>query len=126
MKVQQSLEDYLETILILQIKNGYVRSIDIANKLNYSKPSISRAVKILKKAEYITMEPGGSIHFTENGRKKANEVYERHKIVKEYLLKMLGVDENTAEEDACRLEHVISQKSFEKIKECVKKLPECP
>jgi len=116
MKIQQSGEDYLETILLLNIKNGYVRSIDIANEFGYSKPSISRAMGILKKAGYIVMEPNGNIVFTEKGRQKAMEIYERHQVITKYLITALGIDPVAAEKDACRIEHVISQKSFDRIK----------
>ncbi|OPY63748.1 MAG: Transcriptional regulator MntR [Pelotomaculum sp. PtaU1.Bin065] len=115
-KIQQSGEDYLETILLLNIKNGHVRSIDIANELGYSKPSISRAMGILKKAGYIVMEPNGNIVFTEKGKQKAMEIYERHQVITKYLIKALGVDPVAAEKDACRIEHVISQHSFNRIK----------
>lgn len=120
MKLQESGEDYLETILLLHIKNGYARSIDIANELGYSKPSISRAMGILKKAGYITMEPNGNILFTETGKQKATEIYERHKVIAKYLMTTLGIDPVTAERDACRIEHVISQESFDCIKAFIK------
>jgi len=120
MKIQQSGEDYLETILLLSIKNGCVRSIDIANELGYSKPSISRAMGVLKKAGYIMMEPNGNIVFTEKGKEKATEIYERHQIITKYLITALGVDPVVAEKDACRIEHVISQKSFDRMKAFIK------
>lgn len=116
MALQQSGEDYLETILLLNMKNGYVRSIDIANELGYSKPSISRAMGVLKKAGYIIMESKGNIVFTEKGKQKATDIYERHQIITKYLITALGVDPVVAEKDACRIEHVISQNSFNRIK----------
>ena len=86
MGIHESGENYLETILILQNKLGFVRSIDIANELDYTKPSISRAVSILKKADYITMQENGQILLTEKGLQKANEIYDRHKIITSYLI----------------------------------------
>ncbi len=121
MKIQESGENYLETILILQNKNGFVRSIDIANELNYTKASISRAMSILKNAEYITMDESNKILLTEKGLKKANEIYERHRIIKKYLILALDIDDDTADQDACRIEHIISEKSFDKMKEYVKR-----
>jgi DtxR family Mn-dependent transcriptional regulator len=121
MKIHESGENYLETILILKKKNGSVRSIDIANELEYSKASISRAMGILRKAGYITMEVGGEINLTEKGNARAHQIYERHKTLTAYLVEALGVDEPTATEDACRIEHIISQKSFDKIKDWVEK-----
>ena len=122
MKIQESGENYLETILILQNKNGFVRSTDVAAELDFAKPSISRAMSILKKAEFITMEDNGRIKLTEKGFKKAAEVYERHQLISEYLVKALGVSIETADRDACRIEHIISEESFEKIKEFVDKI----
>lgn len=122
LKIQESGENYLETILILQNKNGFVRSTDVAAELDFAKPSISRAMSILKKAEFITMEDNGRIKLTEKGFKKAAEVYERHQLISEYLVKALGVSIETADRDACRIEHIISEESFEKIKEFVDKI----
>lgn len=120
MGIHESGENYLETILLLEKKNGTVRSIDIATELDYSKPSISRAMGILKENGYITMEKNGDIHLTDKGRNRANSIYERHRLIADYLIRALGVDEKTADEDACRIEHVISETSFEKIKGWVK------
>ena len=119
MRIHESGENYLETILILKSKNGSVRSIDIANELDYTKASISRAMSILKKEGYITMEEGGSIHLTDLGHQMATQIYERHRLLSEYLVKALQVEEETAVADACRMEHVISQESFHKIKDWV-------
>lgn len=116
MKIQESGENYLETILILKNRNGNVRSVDVANELGYTKASISRAMGILKKAELISIEDGGNILLTQEGQQKASEVYERHRLITAYLMKALGIDEVTAAEDACRIEHVISKHSFEKMK----------
>ena len=121
MKIQESGENYLETILVLQNKNGFVRSIDIANELNYTKASVSRAMSILKKANLITIEDCGQILLTEEGIKKANSIYERHKFITKYLISSLGISKETADKDACRIEHIISQETFDKIKEYVKK-----
>ncbi len=121
MKIQESGENYLETILILQKKMGSVRSIDIANELDYTKASISRAMSILKKAEYINMEQNGEITLTEKGMKKASEIYERHTLITKYLMDTLSIDEEIADRDACRIEHILSSEAFEKIKELYKK-----
>ncbi len=121
MKVQESAENYLETILMLKKRNGYVRSIDIANELSFSKPSVSTAMKHFREQGYISVESNGSIILTESGLKIAERVYERHLLLSKYLI-ALGVDEETAKEDACRIEHVISQQSFDKIKEHWQKL----
>ncbi len=115
--MHESGENYLETILILHQRQGYVRSIDIANELEFTKPSISRAVGILKNDGYITVEPSGNILLTEKGMEKASAVYDRHKTITAFLHETLGIDEETAETDACRIEHVISQSTFEKMKE---------
>ncbi len=116
MNIHESGEDYLETILILKNRKGYVRSVDIANELGYSKPSVSRAVGILKSAGYIVVESGGNIVLTELGLEKASAVYDKHKTIKLFLNKLLNVDETIAEKDACRIEHIISPETFEGIK----------
>lgn len=123
MKIQESGENYLETILVLHNKNGFVRSIDVANELNYTKASVSRAMSILKRANLITIEEGGQIILTDEGIKKANSIYERHRFITEYLISSLGVCNETADIDACRIEHIISQETFNKIKEYVKNTP---
>ncbi len=115
MALRESGEDYLETILILQERTGYVRSIDVANELGYSKPSISRAMGILKENGFITVERDGQIKLTDEGLKRANGVYDRHKLLTKFLHKVLGVSEENSDEDACRIEHVISQETFEKL-----------
>lgn len=115
MKIQESGENYLETILILREKNHEVRSIDIANALNFSKPSISRAVSILKSNGFIEVDGAGLITLTEKGESVAARIYERHRLLTAYL-EALGVDKEIATADACRIEHVISEESFEKIK----------
>lgn len=115
MKIQESAENYLETILILKKRNGTVRSIDIANELEYSKPSVSIAMKNLRENSYIEMEADGSITLLEKGLEIAERMYERHTLLSDWLMR-LGVQPKTAAEDACRMEHVISTESFEAIK----------
>lgn len=115
MVIQESAENYLETILILQMKNGTVRSIDIANELEFSKPSVSIAMKNLRNNGYIEMDKSGEIKLLPAGREIAMSIYEKHTVLKQFLIG-LGVDEHTAAEDACRMEHVISHDSFEAIK----------
>ena len=115
MKMGESAENYLETILVLMARNGSVRSIDIANELNFSKPSISIFMKNLKAAGYINIDDGGLITLTESGKTIAETIYERHRLLSEWLVK-LGVSPETAAADACKMEHVISAESFEAIK----------
>ncbi len=115
MVIQESAENYLETILVLQKRNGTVRSIDIANELEFSKPSVSVAMKNLRNNGYIEMDKTGEIKLLPAGLEIAQTVYEKHTVLKKFLI-ALGVDETTAAEDACRIEHVISQDSFEAIK----------
>ena len=111
MKVHESAENYLETILILSQTKSEVRSIDIANELNFSKPSVSVAMKNLRNSGYITVNENGHITLTEEGFKIANNILERHTVISQ-LLMALGVDKDIALEDACRMEHVISEESF--------------
>ena len=117
MPIYESGEDYLETILLLHRKTGFVRSVDIAAELNYSKPSISRAMNILKDDGFITVESGGQIMLTEKGKAKAESIYERHVIITEFFEKVLGVDQEIAAHDACKIEHIISDESYQKLKE---------
>ena len=112
--IQESGEMYLETILILSRK-GPVRSIDVSEYMGYPKPSVSRAVSLLKSGGYLTMEENGFLHLTEAGRELAEKIYDRHTTLTEALLS-LGVDRESATEDACRIEHVISDASFQAIK----------
>lgn len=116
MKVQESRENYLEAIYVLGQRQGHVRSIDVAGYLDFSKPSVSVAVANLKSALLLTVDEGGNLHLTEAGRALAAQVYERHTLLSRVLMR-LGVDEQTAAEDACRIEHVISQVTFDRIKE---------
>lgn len=114
-KSEESVEDYLEAILVLSNRIPEVRSIDIANHLNYSKPSISVAMKNLKNRDYITVGDTGHIHLTAEGRRIAESVYERHTLISDWLIR-LGVNPETAVSDACKMEHDISPESFEAIK----------
>ncbi len=116
MKIHSSGEDYLEAILILKNKNGYVRSIDLARFLNYSKPSISQAVSILRDGGFVDVDEHGHLLLTEVGQEVADKIYERHIFFKEKLIS-IGVDEETAEEEACRIEHVVSDDTFDKLKQ---------
>ena len=111
MKIQQSAEDYLETMLILQEKYGYIRSIDIAKHLGVTKPSVSYAVKRLKESGYINMEANGPITLTPPGMEIARRTYSRHKALVSFLT-LLGVEDELAEEDACQIEHVISNDTY--------------
>ena len=116
MKLQESGENYLETILLLRQRQGHVRSIDVATELGFSKPSISRAIGILKSAGYVQVGEGGNILLTETGQQKAEAVYERHRLISRYLVLTLGVPAEIADADACRIEPIISQESFDQIK----------
>ena len=115
MAVNESKEMYLETILLLSKKSGTVRSIDISEYMGYSKPSVSRAMSILKDEGYIEADYRDGIVLTEKGKKKASEVYDRHKTLTK-MFEALGVDKETAADDACKIEHCISDKTFSAIK----------
>lgn len=117
-KAEESLEDYLETILILSKRLSAVRSIDVATELDYSKPSVSVAVKNLRNREYITVSKEGYLSLTNEGRKIAESVYERHTLLTDWLVH-LGVDPKTAANDACKMEHDITQESYEAMKKCI-------
>ncbi len=119
MKIQESGENYLETILVLKKRNGSVRSVDIANELNFSKPSVSKAMSVLKQAGHVKVDRLNQILLTESGQEIAEKIYERHLILTEWLTS-IGVSEEVAANDACRIEHVISEESFNKVKELVK------
>ena len=119
MKIQESAENYLETILMLAKQSGSVRSIDIVNKLEFTKPSISIAMKNLRENGYINMDSDGYITLTDKGLEIASAVYERHTLLSDWLI-ALGVDKETAADDACKIEHVISAASFEAIKNHMK------
>lgn len=115
MKIQESAENYLESILVLSKQQPQVRSIDIVYYLGFSKPSVSVAMKNLRENGYIQMDKDGYITLTDAGRGIAEMIYERHTLLTDWLVR-LGVDRETAQEDACRMEHVISKESFEAIK----------
>lgn len=120
MAIYKSGEDYLETILILSKNGNFVRSIDVATEMGFSKASVSRAVNILKNEGLITIELDGQLKLTEKGEAKANSVYNRHNLLKKFFIEFLGVDEDTATNDACKIEHVISEQTYLKLKEYVK------
>ncbi|MGN0383952.1 MAG: metal-dependent transcriptional regulator [Eubacterium sp.] len=115
MHIQESGEMYLETIFILSSKNSAVRSIDVSEYMGFSKPSVSRAVGLLKNGGFITVDSNGFIRLTDEGQRIAKKMYERHTLLSEFLMH-LGVDKETATDDACKIEHYISDKSFEAIK----------
>lgn len=121
MKIQESQENYLERILMLQEEKGCVRAVDIANSMNFSKPSVSVAMKKLHEKGYISFDSDSYITLTKKGQEIASKVYERHKLLSALLIS-LGVDEKIAKEDACRIEHDLSKESFEAIKNHYKKM----
>ena len=120
MVIHESAEDYLEAILVLKERRGVVHSIDIVNELGYSKPSVSIAMKKLRENGYITMDPDGSITLNESGFAIASRVYNRHKVITEFFT-LLGVSPETSAEDACKVEHDLSDETFSKILDFVKK-----
>ena len=115
MKIRESEEMYLETIFLLQKRMGAVRSIDVAEELDYSRPSVSRAMGLLSKKEYIQIDKSGVISLTETGEARAKEIYERHEVITHFLID-LGADIEMAEDNACRIEHVISAELFALLK----------
>ena len=121
MNLHKSGEDYLEAILVLQNKNGYVRSLDIAEYIGVTKPSISNATKLLREGGFLTMDGSKLIHLTPLGKEVAERIYERHKVLTG-LLVHLGIEPEIAEEDACRVEHDISRETFERLRECWQKI----
>ncbi|MBQ7794733.1 MAG: metal-dependent transcriptional regulator [Clostridia bacterium] len=120
MKIKESAENYLEAILMLKNQKGYVRSVDIANELGFSKPSVSVAMKNFREEGYIEIGADGGISLTEKGMAVAESVYERHEIIAKALI-AIGVDKETAYEDSCKIEHHISSQTFDKLKEYLKK-----
>ncbi|MCR4845963.1 MAG: metal-dependent transcriptional regulator [Eubacterium sp.] len=114
MEIRQSAEDYLEAILMIKEKKGYVRSIDVANQLNVSKPSVSYATKRLRENGYITFNEDGMISLTESGMEIADKIYTRHKVLTD-IFKSLGVDDEIAAEDACKIEHDLSPETFDAL-----------
>ena len=120
MKIYASGEDYLDAVLVLQKEKGMVRSVDLARHMGFSKPSISHAVGVLKNGGFLTVDEDGYLHLTEDGREVAEKIYERHQFFTEQLV-AVGVDRETAERDACRIEHAISEETFQKLKASVEK-----
>ncbi|MDE7221370.1 MAG: metal-dependent transcriptional regulator [Oscillospiraceae bacterium] len=120
MRVYESAEDYLEAILVIGQRRGVVRSIDIANELSYSKPSVSIAMKKLRESGHIEMDPDGFIRLLPSGREIAEHIYERHRTLTDFFI-YLGVSEDVASADACKVEHDLSAETFEKIKEHVRR-----
>ena len=120
MHIQESGEMYLETILILSKENTHVRSIDVGEYMGFSKPSVSRAIGLLKNGGYVTVDKDGYLCLTEPGRELAEKIYERHNLLTNFLIS-LGVSNEVADADACKIEHVLSDESFEAIKRNVKK-----
>ena len=120
MNLQESGEMYLESIYVLSKKNPNVRSIDVVEYMNYSKPSVSRAIGLLKNGGYVSVSPDGHITLTDAGLETAEKIYERHRILTSFLIS-LGVSEDAASQDACKIEHVISDESFEAIKNMLAK-----
>ncbi len=120
MNIYESAEDYLEMMLMLREEKGYIRSIDIAKRLGVTKPSVSYAVKNLRLDGYITMEKGGEIHLTEKGEQIAERVFYKHKLICS-LLKSMGISDETAHNDACRVEHDLSNESISAIEEYLRK-----
>lgn len=119
--MNESGEMYLESIYRLCKEKGRIRSVDIAECMNYSKPSVSRAVGLLKKDGFIELDEDGFIHLTDSGTKKAKSIFERHTVLSNMLVS-LGVDSKTADEDACRMEHIISDKTFNAMKRHIKEM----
>ncbi|MCR4962422.1 MAG: metal-dependent transcriptional regulator [Firmicutes bacterium] len=114
MKIQKSAEDYLEAMLMAKEKHGYIRSVDVAELLNVTKPSVSYATKRLRENHYIVMDKDGLITLTEAGMKIAQDIYERHKVLTAWLID-IGVEESIAIEDACKIEHDLSEQTFHAI-----------
>ena len=120
MQIKESAENYLEAILMIKKEKGNVRSIDVANHLNFTKPSVSVAMKSFREEGYVTMDNDGSINLTQKGMEIAEKVYERHEVIAKALI-ALGVDEVVAYEDSCKIEHDISQQTFDRVKDYLKK-----
>ncbi len=120
MPLHESAEMYLETIYVLSQKTGTVRSIDIAEHMGYSKPSVSRAVSLLKKGGYLTAEADGHLSLTESGREAAKKIFERHTVLSDFLA-LIGVEDEIAVKDACKIEHVVSEQTIAAIKAFMEK-----
>lgn len=121
MNIYESGEMYLETILVLSKEGKSVRAVDVGEYMGYSKPSVSRAIGILKKNGYVDVEKSGALYLTESGREIAEKIYERHRVLTKFFVS-LGVDEKIASDDACKIEHHISDESFEAIKRHISKI----
>lgn len=119
MKIHASGEDYLEAVLVLKQEKGMVRSVDLARHMGFSKPSISHAVGVLRDGGFLTMDKDGFLHLTDIGREVAEKIYERHCFFRQQLI-TAGVDEKIAEQEACQMEHVISEDSFLRLKAAIK------
>lgn len=119
MLLHESAEMYLETIYVLSQKDGFVRSVDVAEQMGFSKPSVSRAVGLLKRGGYLTMGENGVLTLTETGAKTAKKIYERHTVLSQFL-SLIGVDGDIAAKDACRIEHVVSDETIAAIKAYIK------
>ena len=120
MKLGESLEDYLETLLLLE-QTGRIRCVDVASKMHVSKPSVNKAMNVLKEKGYVLQESYGDIHLTEAGREFAMKVYERHRVIYAFLTEVLGVSVENANEDACHIEHILSEETFTKLTMLVEK-----
>jgi Mn-dependent DtxR family transcriptional regulator len=120
--VHESGEDYLEAIFVIRNRKGYVRAVDIAAELSYSKPSVSRAVGILAKKNLLSIQNDGSIILTEEGLAKASAIFDRHSVIKEFFIENLGIDPDTAEADACKVEHALSDETYSRLKEFIENL----
>lgn len=116
MKIKESAENYLETILVINNRKGYCRGIDICNEMGFSKPSVSVYLKNLREDDYISVDENGNVHLTEKGREIAESIYDRHNVIAGFLMQ-LGTSEETAYKDSCKIEHDISEESFKLIKE---------
>lgn len=115
-EIRESGEDYLEAMLQLEDEHQEIRSVDVAHKMNVSRPSVNKAVTVLKEAGMVLQEPYGNIYLTDEGRKRAEEVYNRHSTLRRFLTNVLQINPETAEKDACRMEHIISEETFQGIR----------
>ena len=119
-KNSESLEMYLETMYRLENELGKIRCVDIANSLHVSKPSVNKAVNVLKEQGYLTQEVYGNIYLTDEGREIGKKIFSRHQVIMRYLVEVLDIDPEIAEEDACKMEHILSEETFNKMKENLK------
>lgn len=116
MSLHESGEDYLETIYLLTQKHPFVRSVDVANELGYTKPSVSRAMRILREEGLVTVAEDGQVKLTKAGRNRAAAIYERHTLITDFFIQFLGVNPVTAEKDACKIEHIISEETYLRLR----------